>query len=131
MTRHTDDLKQQVERILHWEPSSHWRLRDFEQLSDRILAHTRQLVSPRDLQTFWHSSVAQSPMLLDTLARFADYTDWTDFCARNAYGTVDHDDETGLTHASGWEIPTRWVVVICWLAVVLSVLVVILLAYKR
>ena len=131
MTRYTDDLKQQIERILHWEPSSHWRWRDFVRLSELVLSHTLQYVDAHELQTFWKSSVVTSPGFLDALARFADYGDWDDFCARNFYGSVETDDETEGLHAPMWEIPTRWVILICWLSVMASVLVGVVLVWKR
>lgn len=131
MTRHRDDIKQQIERILNWGPSEHWQLRDFGVLSELVLARTNQRVNSRDLQTFWHSPATASPALLHVLARFADYDDWNDFCRRNAYGLVDTDDETRLTHMPGWEIPINWVIMICWLSVLASVLIGILLVWKR
>ncbi len=131
MTQHTNDLKQQIERILRWEPASHWRPRDFVQLSELIYNHTNQKLEANELQKFWESSVVSSPVLLDTLAHFADYTSWDDFCKRNFYGTVETDDETQLLHAPMWEIPMRWVIVICWLSVIASILVGILLIVKR
>ena len=127
MTQHTDDLKQQIERILRWEPSSHWRLRDFAYLSERIHGYTRQRVDAQDLQAFWKGLSVDSPVLLDTLARFVDHTDWEDFRSRNTYGTVETDEETRMLHAPMWEIPTRWVVVICWLSAIASVAVGVLL----
>ncbi|WP_080237716.1 hypothetical protein [Spirosoma rigui] len=123
MIRHTDDIKQQVERILNWGPSKHWRQRDFTQLSELVATRTDEHVDARDLQLFWQVSWASSPAILDALAHFADYDDWDDFCRRNAYGVVDTDDETRLTHLPGWEVPTKWVIVICWLSVVASILV--------
>lgn len=131
MTRYTSDLKQQIERILNWGPSKHWRLRDFSDLSQQVLAHTGEHVDARDLQTFWQSSVDPSPYLLDALARFADYSGWTDFCTRNFYGVVEADDETMKLHAPMWEIPMRWVIVICCLSVLASVIVGVLLVWKR
>lgn len=131
MTRHTSDLKQQIERILNWGPSKHWRLRDFTDLAHRVLAHTGEHVDARDLQTFWQSPTEPSQVFLHILARFADYNDWTDFCTRNFYGVVEDDDETIGTHAPMWEIPMRWVIVICWLSVLASVIVGVLLLWKR
>lgn len=131
MIQHADDLKYQIERILHWEPSSHWRLRDFVSLSELVQTRTQQPLEARDLQAFWQSSVMPSPTVLNTLASFADYTDWDDFCRRNAYGTVETDDEAALFHAPMWEIPVRWVVLICWLSVLAAVAVGILLVWKQ
>ena len=131
MTRHTSDLKQQIERILHWEQASHWRLRDFEHLSELIHIHTRQRLDAYALQAFWQSSVIPTQPFLDTLARFADYADWEDFCARNFYGEVEIDKATEILHAPVWEIPMRWVIVICWLSAIASVAVAILLVWKR
>ena len=146
---HPDDLKEQVERILRWEPSSHWRLRDFATLSEQILARTNCWVEAHDLQAFWRSSVAMpgastgaperpgestpgesTPGLLDALAQFADYADWDDFCDRNQVGEM-VPTQADFFHAPLWEIPTRWVVVIGWLAVGASAAVALLLVYKR
>ncbi len=131
MTRHTNDLKQQIERILHWEQPSHWRFRDFEFLSQLVFARTHRRVDALDLQAFWESSAIPSQPFLDSLACFADYTDWDDFCIRNFYGVVETDDEIVTLHARHWEIPVQWVIVICWLSVLASVLVGILLVWKR
>lgn len=131
MTQYTTDLKQQIERILNWGPSKHWRLRDFVDLSRHVLTHTAEHVDARDLQTFWQSSAEPSQAFLNTLARFADYADWDDFCTRNFYGVVETDDEMAMLHAPMWEIPMRWVIVICWLSVLASVIVAVLLVWKR
>ncbi|GAB3892409.1 hypothetical protein [Spirosoma agri] len=131
MSQHTKDLKEQIERILRWEPSSHWRPRDFAQLSELIQIHTRQPVDARALQIFWETSELSSPDMLDTLANFADYADWNDFYTRNQYGTVAIDDETALTHPPMWEIPIRWVIMIYWFSVVASIVVAFLLVWKR
>ena len=131
MTQHANDLKQQIERVLHWEQSSHWRLRDFVQLSELIRKHINQNVDAKDLQAFWQSPDSTSTFLLDTLAQFVDYVDWSDFCTRNFYGVMEADEETQLLHAAMWEIPTRWVIVLCWLSVIASVVVGILLVWKR
>lgn len=131
MTRQINDLKQHVERILHWEQPSHWRFRDFETLSQLVYNHTHQRVEAQDLQAFWQSSSIPSQSFLDTLADFADYKDWNDFCARNFYGEVEVDEETNVLHAPMWEIPMRWVIVICWLSVIASILVAVLLVWKQ
>lgn len=131
MTRHASDLKQQIERILHWEQASHWRTRDYVYLSELVFTHTQQPVDPAELQDFWALSKVPSLAVLDTLARFVDYTDWADFCRRNSYGVVDADDEMVSLHAPMWEIPMRWVIVLCWLSVIASVLVGVLLVWKR
>ncbi|GAB4004836.1 hypothetical protein GCM10028808_03290 [Spirosoma migulaei] len=131
MTQHAHNLKQQIERILHWEQSSHWRFRDFVQLSELIYRHTHRRVEAHELQLFWQSSDANSSFFLDTLAQFADYADWEDFCTRNFYGTVEVDEETVRLHAPMWEIPTRWVVVICWLSVLASIVIGVLLVWKH
>lgn len=131
MTSHTSDLKQQIERVLHWEQSSHWRARDFTYLSILVFRYTHQRVEARSLQNFWQSSVVPSPDFLDTLARFVDYDDWDDFCTRNFYGVMEADEETDLLHAPMWEIPIRWVVAICWFAVIASIAVAILLVWGR
>lgn len=131
MTQYTTDLKQQIERILNWGPSKHWRLRDFVDLSRQVLAHTGECVEAHDLETFWQTSGQPPLIVVDALARFADYDDWTDFCTRNFYGVVETDDEVALLHAPIRVIPMRWVLIICWLSVVASVLVGALLLWKR
>ncbi len=129
MNPHLADLKYQIERILRWEPSSHWRPRDFMHLSEQVLAHTNCWVEAHDLQTFWQTSVA-TPGLLDALAQFADYAGWEDFCNRNSIGEM-VPSRPNAFHAPMWEIPMRWVFVICWLAVLASIIVGLLLMWKR
>ncbi|GAB3944696.1 hypothetical protein GCM10028805_12580 [Spirosoma harenae] len=131
MIRHTNELKQQIERILRWEQSSHWRLRDFAHLSEQIVAHTQQRLDAQALQEFWRFSIVPSPTFLDILARFADYADWDDFCTRNFYGRIKVDEETEMLHAPMWEIPVRWVIAICWFSILTSVVIAILLVWKR
>ncbi|MVM39933.1 hypothetical protein GO730_23865 [Spirosoma sp. HMF3257] len=131
MDRHSHNLKQQIEHVLNWEQSSHWRFRDFVHLSELIRTHTNQVVDANELAVFWQSSVVRSPFFLDTLAQFVDYADWEDFCTRNFYGIVEADEETRMLHAPMWEIPSRWVVVICWLSVIASVVVGVLLVWKH
>ncbi|MFD2932339.1 hypothetical protein [Spirosoma flavum] len=131
MTRHANDLKQQIERILRWEQPAHWRFRDFELLSQLVFTHTNRRVDAHDLQAFWESSAIPPPFCLDTLACFIDYAGWADFCTRNSYGVVDADDEIVKLHAPIREIPTRWVVIICWLSLIASILVGVLLVWKR
>ena len=131
MTRHTSDLKQQIERILLWEKSSHWRTRDFAHLSELIFRHTHRPVDASELQAFWKFSTIPSEAFMDTLAQYADYHDWQDFCDRNFYGVVEVDEETSTTHAPMWEIPAPWVIAICWFSVIASVVFGILLVWKR
>lgn len=126
---HADDLKHQIERILRWEPSEYWRPGDFATLSEQILAHTNCWVEAHDLQMFWKLSVA-TPGMLDALAQFADYADWSDFCVRNQVGEM-IPTKADFFHAPMWEIPDRWVVVIGWLAVLASILIGVLLIWKR
>lgn len=126
----TADLKDQIERILHWEPSSHWHLRDFVQLSDHILAHTQQYIEPHDLQTFWQRNEKPLPSVLDALARFADYDDWTDFCARNVAGEM-VPLKPRLFHRPHWEVPARWARWILWGSVLAAVTLGALLWWKR
>ncbi|GAB3036852.1 hypothetical protein [Spirosoma pulveris] len=129
-THHANDLKQQIEDILRWEQSSHWRARDYVQLSELVARHTQRQVDSQELQAFWETSTIPPKPSLDTLARFMDYTGWDDFCARNAYGVMEADEETTLLHAPMWEIPMRWVIVLCWLSVITSIVVGILLVWK-
>lgn len=131
MTAHTNDLKQQIERILRWEQSSHWRLRDFESLSRLVFLHTNQQIDARELQAFWVSSIIPSQSFLDTLACYADYSDWEEFCTRNFYGEVGLDDESVALRAPIWEIPIQWVVLLCWISLIASILVAILLVWKH
>lgn len=131
MTAHTNELKQQIEHILRWEQSSHWRLRDFESLSHLVFLHTNRQVDAHELQAFWVSSAISSQSFLDTLACYADYSDWNEFCTRNFYGEVGLDDESVTLHAPMWEISIKWVILLCWLSLIASVLVAILLVWKH
>jgi hypothetical protein len=128
--QHTDDIKYQIERILHWEPSSHWQLRDFVQLSERIRVRTEHHIDAHDLQSFWQSSTVSSLTVLDALACFADYVSWSDFLERNSYGIVE-DEETVSMRLPAREIPMHWVVLLCWLSVIASVLVSLLLLWNQ
>ncbi|GAB3546515.1 hypothetical protein [Spirosoma fluminis] len=127
-TAYINDLKYQIERILRWEPSQYWRHRDFTLLSEQIMAHTNCWVEAHDLELFWQKSVT-TPGLLDSLAQFVDYVDWLDFCARNQIGEM-IPLRPDAFHAPMWEIPMRWVILICWLSVLASVLICILLLRK-
>lgn len=130
MNQYASDLKYQIERILHWEPAEYWRLADFEVLSNQIMAHTNQWVEAHDLQQFWRSSAHATPALLNALARFADYADWDDFCNRNQVGEM-IPTRPDFFHAPLWAIRAQWMIWILWLSVLASVLVGILLVWKR
>ena len=127
---HPDDLKYQVERILRWEPSSHWQPGDFLHLSKRVMAHTNQWVEAHDLQQFWQSSADATPALLDALAQFADYAHWDDFCDRNRIGEM-VPTQADYFYAPVWQIPAPWVRVIFYLSVLASVVMSMLLWWKR
>jgi hypothetical protein len=124
------DLKYQIERILRWEPAEYWRLKDFEMLSDQIMAHTNHWVEAHDLQQFWRSSAHATPALLDALARFADYDGWDDFCDRNQVGEM-IPTQPDFFHTPMWAITAPWMVWILWLSVLASVIVGILLVWKQ
>jgi hypothetical protein len=126
---HIIDLKRQTERILNWEPSSHWRAKDFALLSKHVLMHTNCWLEAHDLQLFWQTSVT-TPGLLDALAQFADYADWDDFCARNVAGEM-VPLKPNYFHRPHWEVPDRWMVWILWGAVLASVAVGALLWWRR
>ncbi|AQG81405.1 hypothetical protein [Spirosoma montaniterrae] len=127
--RSTHDLKQQIERILRWEPPEHWQLRDFETLSERVMMHTNQWVEAHDLQTFWHSSDATLGTL-DALAQFADYANFADFCARNAAGEM-VPAKPALFYRPHREVPAHWMTWILWASALVSVLISVLLWLKR
>lgn len=129
MSRHADDLKRQIERILRWEPSEYWQPRDFAHLSEQIMAHTNGWVEAHDLQTFWRTSVA-TPGLLDALAQFADYADWPDFCARNRVGEM-VPIKPDVFHAPMWDVPARWVPLIWLLSAAAALGLGALLVWKR
>ena len=129
MSRHTDDLKHQIERILRWESSAHWRPRDYRYLSERVMAHTNHWVEAHDLQQFWTSSVA-TPGLLDALAQFADYHSWEDFCFRNQVGEM-VPVKADAFHSPRREIPARWITLIWWVSVLIAIGVGLLLVWKR
>ncbi|GAB4031322.1 hypothetical protein [Spirosoma gilvum] len=130
MNQQAQELKRQIERILHWEPSSHWRLRDFVHLSQLIFSHTHHELNVDDLQAFWQSSEFPSKSFLDTLTQFIDYEGWDDFCDRNQVSEM-VPIKPDAFHARSWEIPARWIIIICWLSVVLSIAVAMLLIWRR
>lgn len=129
MSRPADDLKRQVERILRWEASVHWQRRDFAELSEQVMAYTGCWVEAHDLQAFWRMSVA-TPGLLDALAQFADYADWTDFGVRNRVGEM-IPTKPNFFHAPMWDVPARWVPLIWALSAAAAAGLGALLIWKR
>lgn len=130
MNQHFHELKRQIERILHWEPSSHWRLRDFVHLRDLVLSQTNHELNVDDLQAFWQLSEVPSKAFLDTLTHFIDYEGWDDFCHRNQVSEM-VPVRPDAFHVRSWEIPARWIIIICWLSVMVSIVVAILLIGHR
>ncbi|WP_080053762.1 hypothetical protein [Spirosoma aerolatum] len=130
MDQQTQELKRQIERILHWEPSSHWRLRDFVHLRDLVFSQTNQELNVDDLQAFWQVSEIPSIAFLDTLTHFIEYEGWGDFCHRNQVSEM-VPVRPDAFHARSWEIPTRWIIIICWLSAIASIVVSILLIRHR
>ncbi|QHV95914.1 hypothetical protein [Spirosoma endbachense] len=71
-----------VEQKVGWGDSEHWQNRDFEQLSELILAETGVSLSVSTLKRLWgrirYDSVP-TPTTLDTVARFVGYDSWRSF----------------------------------------------------
>ena len=78
-----EELKREVERVIGHELTE---ARDFEQLSNLLLSHTRERLSPTTLKRFWgylkNEEVQTRPHTLDVLARFVGYKNYEDFCAK-------------------------------------------------
>lgn len=76
-------LKQEVERTFGRQLIE---ARDFEQLSNLLLSHTRERLSPTTLKRMWgylkNEKVQTRPHTLDVLARFVGYKNYEDFCAQ-------------------------------------------------
>ena len=81
-SEHLRQLVQQIEAQLGWGEGSTWTNKDFQELSERIFAHTRQQLSVTTLKRVWGRAerVANpSGATLDILAEFAGYGSWRAF----------------------------------------------------
>lgn len=68
-----------VEQKVGWGNSDHWQNRDFEQLSEQILAETGVSLSVTTLKRLWgrvRYDSTPNPTTLDTLAQFVGYDNW-------------------------------------------------------
>ncbi|TAE32035.1 MAG: hypothetical protein EAZ91_06175 [Cytophagales bacterium] len=68
-----------VEQKVGWGNSDHWQNRDFEQLSEQILAETGVSLSVTTLKRLWgrvRYDSSPNPTTLDTLAQFVGYDNW-------------------------------------------------------
>lgn len=78
-----DLLKQEVERMMGRQLKE---ARDFEELSDLIISHTHERLSPTTLKRLWgylkNEEVETRPHTMDVLARLVGFHDYEDFCAR-------------------------------------------------
>ena len=76
-------LKQEVERTYGRQLKE---ARDYDELSNLLLTHTRERLSPTTLKRFWgylkNEKVQTRPHTLDVLARFVGYKGYEDFCAQ-------------------------------------------------
>lgn len=71
-----------VEQKVDWGSSEHWQNRDFEQLSEQILAETGVSLSVSTLKRLWgrvRYDSSPTPTTLDTLARFVGHDSWRSF----------------------------------------------------
>ncbi|GAB2578280.1 hypothetical protein [Spirosoma areae] len=71
-----------VEQKVGWGNSVHWQNRDFEQLSEQILAETGVSLSVSTLKRLWgrvRYNSSPTPTTLDTLARFVGHVSWRAF----------------------------------------------------
>ncbi len=81
-SEHLRQLVQQIEAQLAWGEGSTWTNKDFQELSERIFARTRQQLSVTTLKRVWGRAerVANlSGATLDILADFAGYGSWRAF----------------------------------------------------
>ena len=86
-----------IEEKLGWGISKSWSSRNFEQLSEKILADTGSSISSNTLKRLWGRIPYQSTpstFTLDTLARFIDFENWSAFTAQNKY--LSNADENTL-----------------------------------
>jgi len=76
-------LKQEVERTYGRQLKE---ARDYDELSNLLLTHTRERLSPTTLKRFWgylkNEEVETRRHTLDVLARFVGYKDYETFCSQ-------------------------------------------------
>lgn len=77
---------EQIEQLLNWGPAEQWTNHDFENLSARIAEKTQVRLSVSTLKRIWgrvRYDSSPTPVTLNALAQFLDYTGWRDFQAQN------------------------------------------------
>ena len=98
-----DLLKQEVERMMGRQLKES---RDFEELSDLIISHTHERLSPTTLKRLWgylkNEEVETRPHTMDVLARLVGFHDYEDFRSR-----ADGLDEVQSGILSGEDITTE------------------------
>lgn len=76
-------LKKEVERVMGRQLKA---ARDFDELSDLLLSHKHERLSPTTLKRLWgylpHEEVQTRRHTLDVLSRLVGFHDYEDFCAR-------------------------------------------------
>ena len=96
-------LKQEVERTFGRKLKE---ARDFEKLSDLLLSHTKERLSPTTLKRLWgylkNEEVETRPHTMDVLARLVGFHDYEEFC-----GQADRLDEAQSGILSGESITTE------------------------
>ena len=101
-----DLLKQEVERMMGRQLKE---ARDFEELSDLIISHTHERLSPTTLKRLWgylkNEEVETRPHTMDVLARLVGFHDYEDFSSR-----ADGLDEVQSGILSGEGITTEGMV---------------------
>src|SRR6185436_6193715 len=98
---------QRIEAKLGWGNSSDWTNYDFSKLSDDVHSRTHVRLSITTLKRIWGKvKYENAPTLttLSTLAQFAGYEDWRDFCRQT--GTPEHADAV-LAEVSATEQLTK------------------------
>ncbi len=76
--------------------------KDFERLSESIFRRTGILMSPTTLKRLWgyiNEPVTPRPSTLDTLARYAGWNNWEDFCHRDI-----RDAESGVVASDSIDV---------------------------
>ncbi len=75
-----------IEQQLRWGDSAGWGNYDFSKLSDEVHQRTQVRLSVTTLKRIWGKvkyDSAPTATTLNTLAQFAGYGDWRDFCRQN------------------------------------------------
>lgn len=83
---HIDRLKKAVVNHLSWGPVDYWSTRNFEELSQRVLAETKIQLSVSTLKRFFgkvNYESLPSSTTLDALSTYIGYSNFSDFLSRN------------------------------------------------